>query len=51
MAECLQTKVKNLHSKEILMMEKEFNMNYERLKKELEGIYKKDIGVSKSELE
>ena len=24
MADCLQTKVKNLHSKEILMMEKEF---------------------------
>jgi len=50
MADCLQKKVKNLHSKEILMMEKEFNMNYEKLKQEMESVYKKDMGCSKEEI-
>ena len=32
MAECLQTKLKNLHHREILNMEKEFTESFEKMK-------------------
>lgn len=35
MQECMQTKVKNLHQKEILNMEKEFHDNLEKMRNEV----------------
>ncbi len=46
-ADFMQTKVKNLHSKEILLMEKEFQQTYDQLKNELEQVYHKEVLLNK----
>jgi hypothetical protein len=50
-ADVMQTKVKTLHSKEILLMEKEFQMNYDRLRNELEEVYHKEAAGSRDSIE
>lgn len=54
MNECLQKKLKNLHQKEILNMEKEFNYNLElvkqRVKNDLSDALNKEIENLKDEV-
>lgn len=55
MQEMLQTKVKNMHSKEILNLENEFHSNLDRMRVEvhenIETAFKRDITRHKEDIE
>ncbi len=55
MQEMLQTKVKNMHSKEILNLEHEFHQNLDRMRVELheqiEQGFKRDFSRQKEDIE